>query len=74
MASWGPIRRGWYARKENNGRIRFLSLEEETRLQNFIQEVFSRHLPEIMIALRTGMRLGAVQLELGSGGSHTARD
>ena len=45
------------ARKENNGRIRYLLLEEETRLQAFIEEKFPEHLPEIIISLRTGMRL-----------------
>ena len=45
------------ARKENNGRIRFLLPEEETRLQTVIKERFPEHLPEIVISLRTGMRL-----------------
>jgi site-specific recombinase XerD len=40
--------------KENNGRIRFLTAEEETKLRAAIRR---RHLPELEIAINTGMRL-----------------
>jgi integrase len=43
-------------RTENNGRIRFLSKEEETRLRQQIVEKHSEHLPEFDVALHTGMR------------------
>jgi integrase len=42
------------ARREDNGRIRFLSDDEELRLRPLIP---ARHLPEFYIALNTGMRL-----------------
>ena len=44
-------------RKENNGRIRFLSPEEETKLREKILAKFPHHLPELDLALNTGMRL-----------------
>jgi integrase len=43
-------------RTENNGRTRFLSKEEETRLRQQIAEHCPEHLPEFDIALYTGMR------------------
>ena len=57
MGSWFPIRRGWFVRERRNERIRFLLPDEETRLATFISERFPEHLPEIIISLRTGMRL-----------------
>jgi integrase len=44
-------------RKENNARLRFLSSEEEQSLRSVIQEKFPHHMPELDIALHTGMRL-----------------
>lgn len=44
-------------RPENNGRIRFLTDDEERRLRNVIRKQFPEHLPELTIALGTGMRL-----------------
>jgi integrase len=44
-------------RHEDNGRIRFLTDNEEERLRAAIQERFPAHLPELGIALGTGMRL-----------------
>ncbi|HTM88400.1 MAG TPA: site-specific integrase, partial [Terriglobales bacterium] len=41
-------------RQENNGRIRFLSAEEEMKLRAAIRR---RHVPEFEIAINTGMRL-----------------
>jgi integrase len=45
-------------RREDNARIRFLSVEEETRLRSVVEEKFPHHLPELDFALNTGMRLG----------------
>ncbi len=41
-------------RKENNARLRFLSIEEESKLRAVIPR---RHIPEFDVALHTGMRL-----------------
>ena len=43
-------------RPENNGRIRFLSHDEEKRLRAAIKKRFPKHLLELDIALNTGMR------------------
>lgn len=45
-------------RQENNARVRYLSAEEETRLRAYIQETYPEHIPELDLALHTGMRLG----------------
>jgi site-specific recombinase XerD len=45
-------------RRENNARIRWLTDEEETKLRKVIKEEFPEHLPEIDLALNTGLRLG----------------
>jgi integrase len=44
-------------RHENNGRIRFLTDDEEKRLRKAIAKEFPEHLPELTISLGTGMRL-----------------
>ena len=43
---------------ENNGRVRFLSGEEEKRLRQAIREKFPEHESELDLALHTGLRLG----------------
>lgn len=43
-------------RREDNGRIRWLSAEEETRLTAAIQDRFPAELPAFLLALHTGMR------------------
>lgn len=43
---------------ENNGRIRFLSREEEEKLRNVIRGKFPEHEPELDLALHTGLRSG----------------
>lgn len=43
-------------RKEENGRIRFLSVEEEGVLRNVIRRLGDRHEEELDIALNTGLR------------------
>jgi site-specific recombinase XerD len=45
-------------RQENNARMRWLSAEEEVRLRAVILETCPRHLPELELALNTGLRLG----------------
>ena len=41
---------------ENNGRVRFLSAEEEENLRKAIREKFPKHEPELDLALHTGLR------------------
>ncbi len=43
-------------RPENNARIRFLSEDEEKRLREAIKRRFPTHMPELDVALHTGMR------------------
>ena len=45
-------------RVEANGRVRFLSNEEEGRLCISILDLFPEHLPEFELALHTGLRRG----------------
>jgi integrase len=45
-------------RAEANGRVRFLSREEEDQLRAAILQLFPQHLPEFELALRTGLRQG----------------
>jgi site-specific recombinase XerD len=45
-------------RKENNGRVRFLSADEESRLREQVQQKYPHHLPELDLAINTGLRLG----------------
>jgi integrase len=42
---------------ENNGRVRFLSGEEEKKLRRIIHDQFPEHEPELDVALHTGLRL-----------------
>ena len=44
-------------RLESNTRIRFLSLEEETALRKVIRETCPERMPELDLALHTGLRL-----------------
>ena len=45
-------------RQENNARVRWLSAEEEVRLRAAMSATSPQHLPELDLALNTGMRLG----------------
>ncbi|MGA3316414.1 MAG: site-specific integrase [Candidatus Korobacteraceae bacterium] len=45
-------------KKENNGRVRFLSAEEEMSLRAILASRHPEHLPELDIALNTGIRRG----------------
>ena len=44
-------------RREDNNRICYLSAEEETRLRKVISEKWAQHMPELDLALHTGLRL-----------------
>ena len=43
-------------RREDNSRVRFLSLEEEKRLRAVIHAKYPEHIPELDLALNTGLR------------------
>ncbi len=45
-------------RQENNARVRWLSGEEEVRLRAAVAATRPEHLPELDLALNTGLRLG----------------
>jgi site-specific recombinase XerD len=45
-------------RLEDNARIRFLSPEEEIKLRTAIENTCPEHMPELVLALNTGIRLG----------------
>jgi integrase len=45
-------------RIENNGRVRFLSQEEETALRAVLQEKYPQHVPAFDLSIHTGMRAG----------------
>jgi site-specific recombinase XerD len=44
-------------RQENNARVRWLTPDEETRLRAAISEHYPEHMPELNLALNTGLRL-----------------
>jgi integrase len=44
--------------REDNGRIRFLSSQEEAQLRSTIDSLCPERLPEFIVALNTGMRTG----------------
>ena len=44
-------------RQENNARVRWLTADEETRLRAVVSERCPEHLPELDLALNTGLRL-----------------
>jgi integrase len=46
-------------RREDNSRVRFLTEEEEKRLRKIVQEKWPTHLPELDLALNTGIRKGS---------------
>ena len=45
-------------RRENNARVRWLSPEEEVRLRAYLEATGPQFIPELDLALHTGMRLG----------------
>ncbi|MHB8539895.1 MAG: site-specific integrase [Candidatus Acidiferrales bacterium] len=47
------------ARLEDNNRVRFLTVEEEKRLRQVVQAKWTLHLPELDLAMNTGLRKGS---------------
>jgi site-specific recombinase XerD len=52
-----PIRQVKH-RREDNGRTRYLTVDEETRLRAVVTNRYPQHMPELDIALNTGLRRG----------------
>jgi integrase len=46
-------------RREDNNRVRFLTEEEEKKLRDVVTKKWSSHLPELDIAIHTGLRKGS---------------
>jgi integrase len=46
-------------RREDNNRVRFLTEEEEKKLRNVIEGKWSLHVPELDLAINTGLRKGS---------------
>ena len=46
-------------RREDNNRVRFLTTEEEKKLREVVQAKWPTHLPELDLAINTGLRKGS---------------
>ena len=46
-------------RREDNNRIRFLTAEEKKKLRTLIEAKWAAHLPELDLAINTGLRKGS---------------
>jgi integrase len=46
-------------RREDNNRVRFLTVEEEKRLRKIIEAKWASHMPEFDLAINTGLRKGS---------------
>ncbi len=46
-------------RSENNDRVRFLTVEEEKKLRKVIEDKWASHMPELDLAINTGLRKGS---------------
>jgi integrase len=46
-------------RREDNSRVRFLTVEEEKRLRKIIEARWPSHIPELDLAINTGLRKGS---------------
>ena len=46
-------------RREDNNRIRFLTIEEEKKLRKVIETKWATHMPEFDLAINTGLRKGS---------------
>ena len=46
-------------RREDNNRVRFLMAEEEKKLRKAIESKWASHLPELDLAINTGLRKGS---------------
>ena len=55
--SCNPARKAKQQR-ETNARLRYLSRDEESLLQNYIVEQWPHHWPDVQLSLNTGMRAG----------------
>jgi integrase len=55
-ASTNPARATQH-RREDNSRVRYLTLEEETKLRGVLEAKWAQHVPEFDLALHTGLRL-----------------
>lgn len=47
-------------RREDNNRVRFLTEEEENRLRKVIEAKWRSHMPELDLAINTGIRKGSL--------------
>jgi integrase len=46
-------------RREDNNRVRFRTVEEEKKLRKVIEKKWSSHMPELELAINTGIRKGS---------------
>src|ERR1700726_434499 len=46
-------------RREDNNRVRFLTMEEEKKLRKTVEGKWASHLPELDLAINTGLRKGS---------------
>lgn len=46
-------------RREDNNRVRFLTVDEEKKLRKVIEAKWAAHLPELDLAINTGLRKGS---------------
>jgi len=46
-------------RREDNNRVRFLSDEEEKKLRKVVETKWASHIPELDLAINTGIRKGS---------------
>ena len=46
-------------RREDNNRVRFLSVEEEQKLRKAVEAKWASHMPELDLAINTGLRKGS---------------
>jgi integrase len=46
-------------RREDNNRVRFLTMEEEKKLRKTVEAKWASHLPELDVAINTGLRKGS---------------
>lgn len=56
--SSNPVRSGTHRREDNN-RVRFLTVEEEQKLRKVIAAKWASHMPELDLAINTGIRKGS---------------
>jgi hypothetical protein len=46
-------------RREDNDRVRFLTMEEEKKLRKTVEGKWASHFPELDLAINTGLRKGS---------------